>query len=64
MANLKHIPVSEQVWKQLGKIKEAGQTYNQLLQLMIWEINKSKLAEEFEKADKGEGEWYSLDEIK
>lgn len=64
MSNLKHIPVSEQVWKQLGKMKEAGQTYDQLMQLLIWEANRNELAEKFKKAEKGEGEWIKLKDIK
>ncbi len=64
MAQLKHIPVSEQVWKQLGKMKEAGQTYDQLMQLLILEANRSELAEKFEKAERGEGKWTNLRDIK
>ncbi len=64
MASLKHIPVSEQVWKQLGKMKEAGQTYDQLVQLIIWEANRNDLAEKFTKAEKGEGKWIKLRNIK
>ena len=63
MAALKHLPVSEQTWKILGKMKEAGQTYDQLVQLLIWEVNRTKLAEKARLAKEGKGKWYSLDEI-
>ena len=63
MVALKHLPVSEQTWKILGKMKEAGQTYDQLLQLLILEINRTKLSEKARLAKEGKGKWYSLDEI-
>ena len=61
MTALKHIPVSEQTWKVLGKMKEAGETYDLLLQKLIQEANREALAEKFRKAEKGEGEWFSLE---
>jgi len=63
MAALKHIPVSEQTWKVLGKMKEAGQTYDLLLQKLILEANREELAEMARLAKEGKGEWFSLDEI-
>lgn len=61
MTALKHIPVSEQTWKVLGKMKEAGETYDLLLQKLIQEANKNVLAEKIVLAKKGKGEWFSLD---
>ncbi len=64
MIALKHIPVSEPTWKLLGKMKEAGETYDLLLQKLIQEANKNALAEKFAKAERGEGEWIKLGKIK
>lgn len=60
MTALKHLPVSEQTWKVLGKMKEAGETYDLLLQKLIREANRNALAEKFAKAERGEGEWIKL----
>ena len=59
----KHIPVSEQTWKILGKMKEAGQTYDQLIQKMMWELNRGKLANNVRSAKEGKGKWFLLDEV-
>jgi len=64
MVALKHIPVSEETWKILGKMKEAGETYDLLLQKLMQEANRNVLAEKFAKAEKGEGEWIKLRNIK
>lgn len=61
MTALKHIPVSEQTWKLLGKMKEAGETYDLLLQKLIQETNRSILAEKIILAKQGKGKWFSLD---
>ena len=50
----KRIPVSEQTWKQLGRMKEAGETYDELLGEMMREHNRRKLFEKMEKAEKME----------
>ena len=44
MTALKHIPVSEQTWKILGKMKEAGETYDLLLQKLIQKTNIKTLS--------------------
>ncbi len=41
----KRIPVSVDRWKELGKLKEAGQTYDELLKEMIQTYNRAQLAE-------------------
>lgn len=64
MTALKHIPVSEQTWRVLGKMKEAGETYDLLLQKLIQETRKLELAEKFNRAERGEGEWIKLKNIK
>jgi len=63
MTALKHIPVSEHTWKLLGKMKEAGETYDLLLQKLIQEANRNVLAEKIVLAKQGKGEWFSLDSV-
>ena len=58
----KRIPLSENRWKQLGKIKQAGQTYDELLGEMIKAYNKEELAEYAKSARKGKGNWTKLDD--
>ena len=64
MVALKHIPVSEQTWRVLGKMKEAGETYDLLLQKLIQETHRLELAEKFNRAERGEGEWVKLKDIR
>ena len=59
----KRIPVSEERWKELGKLKEAGQTYDELMKELIQARNRLDLARRMDAADRGEGEWFSLDEV-
>lgn len=40
----KRIPVSEERWKELGKIKDSGQTYDDLLHELIQEHKEHQLA--------------------
>ena len=53
----KRIPVSEATWKQLGKAKEAGQTYDELLLDMLQAKNRKDLVAKFDAAEKGVGSW-------
>lgn len=58
------IPVSEDVWKKLGRMKGAGETYDELLKKMIQEHHRMELMEkmkEVEGADREE--LVSLDEL-
>jgi len=64
MVALKHLPVSEQTWKVLGKMKEAGETYDLLLQKLIREANREALAEKIRLAREGKGEWIKLRNLK
>ena len=59
----KRIPVSEEMWKSLGKMKEAGQTYDELLNKLMQSYNRRELAAKMDSAEKGEGNWTKLDEI-
>lgn len=60
----KRIPVSENVWKKLGSMKEAGETYNDLLKDMIREHNRIQLMKKMEDVEeKNKEELVSLDEL-
>ncbi len=41
----KRIPVTEDRWRELNDIKQAGQTYDELLKELIQERNRRQLAE-------------------
>ncbi|MGM5485230.1 MAG: hypothetical protein ACQEP1_05155 [Nanobdellota archaeon] len=59
----KRIPVSENTWKELGRIKEAGQTYDELLGDMTKAYNRRKLASSARAAKRGEGNWHKLEDV-
>jgi len=51
----KRIPVTEERWRELGELKEAGQTYDDLLGEMIREYRGHRLADMVrEKRENGE----------
>ncbi|WP_058827487.1 hypothetical protein [Haloferax sp. Q22] len=55
MSAEKRIPVTEERWRELAEMKEAGQTYDDLLQEMIQEFKEHRLAEMVrEKRETGE----------
>ncbi|MFH1401098.1 MAG: hypothetical protein ABIH41_06275 [Nanoarchaeota archaeon] len=56
----KRIPVSEDRWKQIGKIKQAGQTYDELLGEMVIAYNRKELANLAKSARKGKGTWHKM----
>ncbi len=58
----KRIPVSESRWKQLGEMKGAGVTYDQLIKELIQKANRYELAKKLRKAERGEGKWLKLEE--
>lgn len=41
----KRIPVSEERWRELGEMKDAGQTYDELLEELIQAHKQHRLAE-------------------
>lgn len=41
----KRIPVSEESWRELGEMKAAGQTYDELLQDLLQSYKEQQLAE-------------------
>lgn len=45
MSTEKRIPVSEKRWKELGEMKDAGQTYDDLLQELIQDHKEKQLAQ-------------------
>jgi predicted CopG family antitoxin len=65
MAAVKRIPVSETVWKKLGEMKGAGQTYDDLLEEMIERVKKARLLEDVKIWEgRPDSEYVSLSEIK
>ncbi|RLM88173.1 hypothetical protein D3D02_13260 [Halobellus sp. Atlit-38R] len=40
----KRIPVTEERWKELNELKSAGETYDELLESLIQEHNRRRLA--------------------
>ena len=48
MTLTKRIPVSEAIWRQLHNAKEAGQTYDILLNEMLQAYDRKKLMEKME----------------
>jgi predicted CopG family antitoxin len=65
MSAVKRIPVSEPIWKKLGEMKGAGQTYDDLLEDMIERVKKARLEEDVRKWEGcPDSEYVSLSEIK
>jgi hypothetical protein len=65
MPAVKRIPVSEPVWKELGAMKGAGQTYDDLLEDMIDRVKKARLEEDVKMWEScPDSEYVSLSEIK
>lgn len=60
MSAEKRIPVSEERWRELGEMKDAGQTYDDLLQEMIREYKEHRLAEMVRKK-REDGEFVEVD---
>lgn len=60
----KRIPVTEERWKELNEIKEAGQTYDDLLEELVQERNRRQLADRVRAVRSAEKEELtSLDEL-
>jgi predicted CopG family antitoxin len=65
MAAVKRIPVSEPIWKKLGEMKGAGQTYDDLLLDMIERVKKARLEEDVKIWEScPDSEYVPLSEIK
>jgi predicted CopG family antitoxin len=64
MAAVKRIPVSEPIWKKLGEMKGAGQTYDDLLEDLIERSKKAQLEEDVKMWESSpDSEYVSLTEI-
>ncbi|PSP78908.1 hypothetical protein BRC81_05375 [Halobacteriales archaeon QS_1_68_20] len=60
----KRIPVTEKRWRELNELKEAGQTYDELLKELIQQRNRRRLAERVRSVREADGkELTSLDEL-
>lgn len=60
----KRIPVTEERWKQLHELKEAGQTYDDLLEELIQDRNRRELGARFRELDEMDTEeLVSLDDV-
>ena len=65
MPAVKRLPVSEKVWKELGAMKGAGQTYDDLLEEMIEQVRKARLEKDILVWEsRPDSEYVSLEEIK
>ena len=65
MSAVKRLPVSEKIWKELGAMKGAGQTYDDLLEDMIERVKKARLEEDVKMWESTpDSEYVSLSEIK
>ncbi|GAA0209636.1 hypothetical protein [Halobaculum roseum] len=60
----KRIPVTEERWRELNELKEAGETYDDLLEDLIQEHQRHKLAEKTRAVREADGDdLTSLDEL-
>jgi predicted CopG family antitoxin len=60
----KRIPVSKQRWEELGDMKRAGQTYDELLEELIQKANRFDLAARMDQTrDMDESELIDLEEL-
>ncbi|WP_414837082.1 hypothetical protein [Candidatus Nanohalococcus occultus] len=63
MPATKRIPVSEKTWKELGKKKEPGQTWDELLEQLHTKAMKNQVASKAREAKDGDLETVSLDDV-
>ncbi|MEE8179893.1 MAG: hypothetical protein V3T89_02120 [bacterium] len=56
----KRIPVTEKIWAELGQLKKAGQTYDELLMGLVEEHKKTRLFEEMHLIEE-KGDFVELD---
>ena len=65
MANAtKRIPVTEERWRELNKLKEAGETYDDLLAKLVQEHERHQLAERAQAVREADSEELTpLDEL-
>ena len=63
MSATKRLPVTPETWKEIGRMKDAGQSYDELLQLMMLAYNREELARMARQAREGTGEWIDLADV-
>lgn len=56
----KRIPVTEETWKELGELKGAGETYDDLLSRLVERERKRQLAEKVREA-REDGDFVEVD---
>ena len=56
LTKTKRIPVSVEIWKRLGKEKEAGETYDDLLSKLLQAWNKTKLMQKMKRVEEADSE--------
>ena len=56
LTKTKRIPVSVEIWKRLGKEKEAGETYDDLISKLLQAHNRLKLMKKMKQVEEAEGE--------
>lgn len=56
LTKTKRIPVSVDIWKRLGKEKEAGETYDDLLSKLLQTHNRLKLMQKMKQVQEADGE--------
>lgn len=59
----KRIPVTEQRWKELNDLKEPGQSYDELLEILVEEHKKAQLMDHIEELREEQEEFTPLDEV-
>lgn len=63
MSATKRIPVSEETWKELGREKEPGQTWDELLEELRIKAMKNQVASKAREAKNEELDTVSLDDV-
>lgn len=60
----KRIPVSENIWKKLGELKGAGETYDDVIEKIIRDHNRMELARKMKRIEETDRkELVPLDEV-
>jgi len=62
----KRIPVTEERWKELGELKEPGQTWDEVLAELVDEHKKARLfrdMNEIEERTDENDDWIALDDL-
>lgn len=59
----KRIPVTEERWKELNNLKEPGQSYDELLELLVEQHKKAKLQNHIEELREEQEEFTPIEEV-